>query len=101
MDKVIVIVSVLGTTDTISLPFLPLLNDTVTIELVVMPGTLASTDVTPSIVIIPEIRLSNLSWCVVLIKPAIEFVASAMTTLFPSEELIVIWAAAVGSGGRK
>ena len=95
MDKVIVIVSVLGTTDTISLPFLPLLNDTVTIELVVMPGTLASTDVTPSIVIIPEIRLSNLSWCVVLIKPAIEFVASAMTTLFPSEELIVIWAAAV------
>ena len=42
LDKVIVIVSVLGTTDTISLPFLPLLNDTVTIELIVMPGTLLS-----------------------------------------------------------
>ena len=38
---------------------------------------------------------SNLLWWVVLITPAIVPVASPITTLSPSDELIVIWAAAV------
>ena len=37
--ETLLVLDELGTTDTISLPFLPLLNDTVTIELIVIPGT--------------------------------------------------------------